>query len=108
MPHLTELLKSNAIIKLPDSSQSYYINFVIMDLRYNKTGGYLPRSHLIDPERLKPDAINALVDEFSKLKGVCHFVLMISTFNSSSFNIKSRMGSPVFKYKSFDDKAGEG
>ena len=108
MPHLSELLKGNVLTRLQDSSQSYYINFVIMDLRLNKTGGFLPRSHLINSDRLKPESINSLVDEFGKLKGVCHFILMTSTFNSHTFNPKREMGSPLLKQRPQEENRTEG
>jgi len=89
MPHLSEFLKEKAETQINQSSKSYHINFVIMDLRPNKEAGYLPRSHLINTSRLHYDSMNSIVDEFLKLKGFCHFVLMTSKYDSQSTRQKS-------------------
>jgi len=89
MPHLSEFLKEKAETQINQNSKGYHINFVIMDLRPNKEAGYLPRSHLINTSRLRYDSMNSMVDEFLKLKGLCHFVLMTSKYDSQSMRQKS-------------------
>ena len=60
-----------------------------MDLRRNKDAGYLPRSHLIDTSNINYENISNLVDEFAKLKGLSHFILMTSKFNSKPKGIEN-------------------
>lgn len=107
MPHLYDILKEKGTCEIYDASQTYYLNFIILDLRTNKEAGYLPKSHLIEPSRLRKETIDQLVDEFARLKGLCHFVLITSKYNSRSPK-KTRSVSHGELFGSLNNLTGQG
>ena len=65
------------------------MNFLIIDLRQNKTGGLLPKSHQIDLTKGLEETVNHLINDFIELKSKCHFVFMTSNFSSQLFKESS-------------------
>ena len=96
MPYLQELIKYKQT-QYEATEDTSPMDFLIIDLRQNKTGGLLPKSHQIDLTKGLEETINHLINDFIELQSKYHFVFMTSNFSSWLFkesleakNLKSK------------------
>lgn len=98
MPHLKDLIRYKETAKA-DKGEGPVVDFLIVDLRQNKSGGLLPKSHQVEFNKPMEETVNFLINDFIELQSQIHFVFMTSNFNSWMFkealearNLKNKKG----------------
>lgn len=96
MPYLQELTRYKQM-QYEAAEDSSPMDFLIIDLRQNKAGGLLPKSHQIDLTKGLDETINYLINDFIEFQSKFHFVFMTTNFSSWLFkesqegkNLKSK------------------